>query len=47
MYALIGCRLEYPGVGPQISFLKEAGRAEFYTATDLEAIQGIFYITYY
>ena len=37
---LIGRRLEYPGVGPEISFLKESGRAEFYTATDQEAVQG-------
>ncbi|CAA7046937.1 unnamed protein product [Microthlaspi erraticum] len=35
----IGVGLEYPGVGPEISFLKETGRAEFYTATDQEAIQ--------
>ncbi|RID52082.1 hypothetical protein BRARA_H02705 [Brassica rapa] len=36
---LIGRGLEYPGVGPEISFLKETGRVEFYTATDKEAIQ--------
>ncbi|CAN6895781.1 hypothetical protein YC2023_100665 [Brassica napus] len=35
----IGVGLEYPGVGPEISFLKESGRAEFYTATDQEAVQ--------
>ncbi|XP_013600716.1 PREDICTED: tryptophan synthase beta chain 1-like [Brassica oleracea var. oleracea] len=35
----IGVELEYPGVGPEISFLKETGRVEFYTATDKEAIQ--------
>ncbi|CAF1924952.1 unnamed protein product [Brassica oleracea var. botrytis] len=35
----IGVGLEYPGVGPEISFLKESGRAEFCTATDQEAIQ--------
>ncbi|KAL0643531.1 hypothetical protein Bca4012_041821 [Brassica carinata] len=35
----VGVGLEYPGVGPEISFLKETGRAEFYTATDQEAIQ--------
>ncbi|KAL5773391.1 hypothetical protein ACOSQ2_013315 [Xanthoceras sorbifolium] len=34
----IGVGLEYPGVGPEISFLKETGRAEFYTVTDQEAI---------
>ncbi|XP_010501430.1 PREDICTED: tryptophan synthase beta chain 1-like [Camelina sativa] len=35
----VGVGLEYPGVGPEISFLKETGRGEFYTATDQEAIQ--------
>ncbi|CAH2038242.1 unnamed protein product, partial [Thlaspi arvense] len=35
----VGIGLEYPGVGPEISFLKETGRAEFYTATDQEAIE--------
>ncbi|KAJ0017868.1 hypothetical protein Pint_10908 [Pistacia integerrima] len=34
----IGVGLEYPGVGPEISFLKDSGRAEFYTATDHEAV---------
>lgn len=35
----IGLGLEYPGVGPEISFLKDSGRAEFYTATDHEAVE--------
>ncbi|KAB2078390.1 hypothetical protein E1A91_A06G159600v1 [Gossypium mustelinum] len=34
----IGVGLEYPGVGPEVSFLKETGRAEFHTATDEEAV---------
>ncbi|KAK6268973.1 hypothetical protein QUC31_013133 [Theobroma cacao] len=34
----IGVGLEYPGVGPEVSFLKETGRAEFHSATDQEAI---------
>ncbi|GMI72749.1 hypothetical protein like AT5G28237 [Hibiscus trionum] len=34
----IGVGLEYPGVGPEVSFLKETGRAEFHTATDKEAV---------
>ncbi|XWS12804.1 hypothetical protein CRYUN_Cryun37aG0121700 [Craigia yunnanensis] len=34
----IGVGLEYPGVGPEVSFLKETGRAEFYSATDKEAV---------
>lgn len=38
------CRLEYPGVGPEVSFLKDTGRAEFHSATDAEAIDGkLFY----
>ena len=27
------CRLDYPGVGPEHSFLKELGRAEYYAVT--------------
>ncbi|KAL2467162.1 Pyridoxal-5'-phosphate-dependent enzyme family protein [Abeliophyllum distichum] len=38
----IGVRLEYPGVSPELSFLKDIGRAEFYTITYEEALQGIF-----
>ncbi|XVF40667.1 hypothetical protein PTKIN_Ptkin01aG0133000 [Pterospermum kingtungense] len=34
----IGVGLEYPGVGPEVSYLKETGRAEFYSATDKEAV---------
>jgi len=32
--------MEYPGVGPELSFLKESGRAEFCAATDEEALDG-------
>ncbi|KAI4298653.1 hypothetical protein L6164_032187 [Bauhinia variegata] len=32
------CRLEYPGVGPELSFLKDSGRAEFHSATDEQAL---------
>lgn len=32
--------MEYPGVSPELSFLKDMGRAEFYTATDSEALDG-------
>ncbi|XP_051128717.1 tryptophan synthase beta chain 1-like isoform X2 [Andrographis paniculata] len=35
----IGVGLEYPGVSPELSFLKEIGRAEFHTVTDEEALQ--------
>ncbi|KAG2688226.1 hypothetical protein I3760_09G085600 [Carya illinoinensis] len=34
----IAVGLQYPGVGPELSFLKASGRAEFYTATDQEAL---------
>jgi len=32
--------LDYPGVGPEHSFLMERGRAEYVSVTDKEAIQG-------
>jgi tryptophan synthase beta chain len=32
--------LDYPGVGPEHSFLMEKGRAEYVSVTDKEAIQG-------
>ncbi|KAF8031591.1 hypothetical protein BT93_D0723 [Corymbia citriodora subsp. variegata] len=34
----IGVGLQYPGVGPELSFLKDTGRAEFYNVTDKEAL---------
>ncbi|KAL6990807.1 tryptophan synthase, partial [Sarracenia purpurea var. burkii] len=34
----IGVGLEYPGVSPELSFLKDIGRAEFYTVTDQQAL---------
>ncbi|BAU00806.1 Tryptophan synthase beta chain 2 [Vigna angularis] len=34
----IAAGMEYPGVGPELSFLKESGRAEFFAATDEEAL---------
>ena len=33
-------RLDYPGVGPEHSFLKDIGRAEYYSVTDEEALEG-------
>jgi tryptophan synthase beta subunit len=33
--------LDYPGVGPEHSFLKDSGRAEYYSITDEEALEGI------
>ncbi len=34
----ISAGLDYPGVGPEHSFLKSVGRAQFATATDDEAV---------
>ncbi|KAL4369442.1 hypothetical protein GQ457_05G030450 [Hibiscus cannabinus] len=40
----IAVGLDYPGVGPELSFLKETGRAEFHTTTDKEAVDGLQHI---
>jgi tryptophan synthase beta chain len=37
----ISAGLDYPGVGPEHSYLKETGRAEYVTATDGEALQAL------
>lgn len=34
----ISAGLDYPGVGPEHSFLKDLGRAEYYSVTDQEAL---------
>ena len=34
----ISAGLDYPGVGPEHSFLKDIGRAEYYSVTDTEAV---------
>jgi tryptophan synthase beta subunit len=34
--------LDYPGVGPEHSFLKDIGRAEYDSVTDQEALDGMF-----
>ena len=36
----ISAGLDYPGVGPEHSFLKEIGRAEYYSVTDEQALAG-------
>lgn len=38
---LLACSLDYPGVGPEHSFLKDEGRAEYYNVTDDEALEGM------
>ncbi|XP_010433408.1 PREDICTED: tryptophan synthase beta chain 2, chloroplastic isoform X1 [Camelina sativa] len=35
----ISAGLDYPGVGPEHSFLKDMGRAEYYSVTDEEALE--------
>lgn len=34
-----GCSLDYPGIGPEHSFLKDVGRAEYHAVTDDEALE--------
>ncbi len=36
----ISAGLDYPGVGPEHSYLKESGRAQYISATDEEALEG-------
>ncbi|MBD2098703.1 tryptophan synthase subunit beta [Trichocoleus sp. FACHB-591] len=36
----ISAGLDYPGVGPEHSYLKDSGRAEYYSITDAEALDG-------
>lgn len=33
------CSLDYPGIGPEHSFLRDVGRAEYYAVTDDEALE--------
>jgi tryptophan synthase beta chain len=37
----ISAGLDYPGVGPEHSFLKESGRARYLSVTDAEALAGL------
>ena len=37
----ISAGLDYPGVGPEHSYLKEIGRAEYYSVTDEEAVEAL------
>lgn len=34
----MSARLDYPGIGPEHSMLKDWGRAEYFSATDREAL---------
>ncbi|MEM9276155.1 MAG: tryptophan synthase subunit beta [Cyanobacteria bacterium P01_F01_bin.143] len=37
----ISAGLDYPGVGPEHSYLKDTGRAEYYSITDKEAVDAL------
>ncbi|MBD3883563.1 tryptophan synthase subunit beta [Phormidium tenue FACHB-886] len=37
----ISAGLDYPGVGPEHSYLKDSGRAEYYSITDKEALDAL------
>ena len=37
----ISAGLDYPGVGPEHSYLKEIGRAEYHAITDKEALNAL------
>jgi len=37
----IAAGLDYPGVGPEHSYLKDTGRAEYVAVTDAEALEGL------
>ncbi len=41
----ISAGLDYPGVGPEHSFYKESGRAEYVPATDAEALDAFVYLS--
>lgn len=36
----VSAGLDYPGVGPEHSYLKDSGRAEYYSVTDQQALAG-------
>jgi tryptophan synthase beta chain len=40
----ISAGLDYPGVGPEHSFLKDTGRAEYVSVTDEEALEGFQFL---
>ncbi len=39
------CRLDYPGIGPEHSYLKDLGRAEYYAVTDAEALEAFVLVS--
>ncbi len=43
----ISAGLDYPGVGPEHSYLKDSGRAEYVAVTDDEALQAFHHLCHY
>jgi tryptophan synthase beta chain len=41
----ISAGLDYPGVGPEHGYLRDAGRAEYVSATDEEALDAFIYLS--
>ena len=41
----VSAGLDYPGVGPEHSYLKESGRAEYVAVTDKEALEAFQLLT--
>jgi len=41
----VSAGLDYPGVGPEHSFLKDSGRATYMTVTDDEAVDAFEYLS--
>ena len=41
----ISAGLDYPGVGPEHSYLKDSGRAVYHSITDQEALNGFEFLT--
>lgn len=41
----ISAGLDYPGVGPEHSYLKQTGRAEYHSVTDREALNAFQYVS--
>ncbi len=42
---MLCCRLDYPGIGPEHSYLSDIGRAEYYAVTDDEALEAFQHIS--
>ncbi|NEP15988.1 MAG: tryptophan synthase subunit beta [Leptolyngbya sp. SIO4C1] len=41
----VSAGLDYPGVGPEHSYLKDLGRAEYYSITDAEALEAFQHVS--